>query len=246
MQKKYTIKGLTEATLAINSLNITLRGYSSQKGSYPLNEVKHVVIDTQEAQREVEVLKDMGLIELVPEQLVIDDDQGEDPVSSETNTDPESQQEDSQQEDAFDKEARNIGIDDNGEEPEKEIEKADETEDKPVVMTEDGTAKANHFVLEAEESERTRESLEAMEQLEQEEREAEEGWEEQTFIDRQASLPDEMGQDTIVATGNKETQKRKMVNNAIDHVPSKQGDSVVHDPSNNTGEEDQNSSFIEI
>jgi len=217
---KVTIKGLTEATITINSLGITLRGYNAQKNSFPTNIARGIEIDSTEIQRELEGLVKAGLIELIEEKEVI--------IPSPTLSVPELEipvSEIDNGQDVFAEEAKRMGIsvEDEVSEPEvaennsspeepgqpdtkstasglsqiEECENPDEMEEiedeKPVVMTERGAARSDNMRVEIEDdSDRTKASMEAMAKLEEEEAERNEGWEDQVFIDRRIKEAEEL------------------------------------------------------
>ena len=218
---KVTVKGLTKSTIVINSLGITLRGYNAQRGSYPTNIARGIVVDSAEIQRELDGLIRAGLIEIIEEKEIpytpnfsMSDKISEEKLGA-ANEDDEV--------DVFAEAAKEMGIvdeeqmsDENATEKEIVVEKPESPADrpknklglaqieefeqleqleneKPVVMTEAGAARSNDIRVEiSDNDDRTRAAIEAMKKLEAEEAEKNEGWEDQVFIDRRVHEAEEL------------------------------------------------------
>ncbi len=65
---KYTIKGLTDSTLTLNTLKITLRGNSNKLGLYPNSIAKGVMVTTAEQMAEIQALSKNKYILAIPEE----------------------------------------------------------------------------------------------------------------------------------------------------------------------------------
>ncbi len=65
---KYTIKGLTDATLTLTKLNITLRGNSNKLDLYPNSIAKGVVVNTPDQMAEIQSLVKNKFIVAIPEE----------------------------------------------------------------------------------------------------------------------------------------------------------------------------------
>lgn len=203
---KYTIKGITERTITFNSLGITIRGDSKNTAKYPHSIARGIDIDTVDQWNEINAIGKAGFVVIEPEE-VIPPAKKPKAVKSKSKKPVK----------AVAKVAAKA--------PAKAVKRTVQADEEPssevTFMSADGVAAKGmmikHSDMDLLENDSTRASLEAAKQMDDEAKASAEA-DAKPFDDSNLDISERMGNDVVVAGGDKKNSKQKISRSAVPTV----------------------------